>query len=113
MAGLACGEVSTLAWRILDVGSDAFLTIGDETAAECMRLLATGGFGDTPLVAGESAVAGLAGLLVAASDPDSRRRLKLTPDSKVLVFGTEGATDPEVYRQIVGSVPADVAGLGV
>ena len=113
MAGLACGEVSTLAWRILDVGSDAFITIDDETAAGCMRLLASGGFGDAPLVAGESAVAGLAGLLVAASDPDSRRRLKLTPDSKVLVFGTEGATDPEVYRQIVGRVPADVARLSV
>lgn len=113
MAGLACGEVSTLAWRILDVGADAFITIGDEAAAECMRLLADGRFGDPALVAGESAVAGLAGLLVSASESDSRRRLKLTLDSKVLVFGTEGATDPEVYRRIVGRVPADVAGLSV
>jgi diaminopropionate ammonia-lyase len=102
-----------LAWRILDVGADAFITIGDEAAAECMRLLADGRFGDPALVAGESAVAGLAGLLVSASESDSRRRLKLTLDSKVLVFGTEGATDPEVYRRIVGRVPADVAGLSV
>ena len=40
MGGLACGEVSLLAWRILATGADAFATIEDEAAAECMRLLA-------------------------------------------------------------------------
>jgi diaminopropionate ammonia-lyase len=110
MAGLACGEVSTLAWRILDAGADAFMTIDDAAAADCMRLLADGRFGDAPVVAGESAVAGLAGLLLAASDRDARRRLDLRPDSRVLVFGTEGATDPDVYRRIVGRAPAEVVG---
>jgi diaminopropionate ammonia-lyase len=110
MAGLACGEVSTLAWRILDAGADAFMTIDDAAAADCMRLLADGRFGDEPVVAGESAVAGLAGLLLAASDRDARRRLDLRPDSRVLVFGTEGATDPDVYRRIVGRAPAEVVG---
>ena len=42
MAGLACGEVSILAWRILEQGTDAFMTIGDDAAADCMRLLADG-----------------------------------------------------------------------
>jgi diaminopropionate ammonia-lyase len=110
MAGLACGEVSTLAWRILDAGADAFMTIDDAAAADCMRLLADGRFGDEPVVAGASAVAGLAGLLLAASDRDARRRLDLRPDSRVLVFGTEGATDPDVYRRIVGRAPAEVVG---
>jgi len=32
MAGLACGEVSPLAWRILATGADAFLTIDDDAA---------------------------------------------------------------------------------
>ncbi len=113
MAGLACSEVSTLAWRILDVGADAFITVGDEAAADCMRLLAGGRYGDPPVVAGESAVAGLAALLLAAANTDARSRLELRPDSRVLVFGTEGATDPEVYRRIVGRAPADVAGLTV
>jgi diaminopropionate ammonia-lyase len=111
MAGLACGEVSTLAWRILDVGADTFITIGDEAAAECMRLLADGRLGDPPMVAGESAVAGLAGLLLAVNNHDLRRRINLQPDSKVLVFGTEGATDPELYTRIVGRTPSDVAGV--
>ncbi len=30
-----------------------------------------------------------------------RVRLKIGPDSRVLLFGTEGATDIAVYRQIV------------
>jgi diaminopropionate ammonia-lyase len=47
-------------------------------------------------------VAGLAGLALAASDAVSRASLSLGPDSVVLLFGTEGATDPEVYQRIVG-----------
>src|SRR5215471_7211897 len=108
MAGLACGEVSLLAWRILDTGADAFMTIDDAAAADCMRLLADGRFGDDPVVVGESGVAGLAGCILASGDADARARLDLRPDSRVLVFGTEGATDPEVYRTIVGRRPDEV-----
>jgi diaminopropionate ammonia-lyase len=108
MAGLACGEVSPLAWRILATGADAFMTIDDEAAVDCMRLLAEGRFGDDPVVAGESGVAGLAGLLMASADAEARARLDLHRDSRVLVFGTEGATDPEVYHSIVGRRPDDV-----
>jgi diaminopropionate ammonia-lyase len=105
MGGLACGEVSPLAWRILEPGADAFATIGDDCAADCMRLLAEGRFRDDPVVAGESAVAGLAGLLLACADADARARLDLRSDSRVLVLGTEGATDIETYRAIVGHAP--------
>jgi diaminopropionate ammonia-lyase len=108
MGGLACGEVSLLAWRILATGADAFATIDDEAAAECMRLLAEGRCGDDPIVAGESAVAGLAGLLLACADTDARSVLGLRPDSRVLVLGTEGATDADTYRTIVGRTPDEV-----
>lgn len=113
MAGLACGEVSMLGWRILDRGADAFITVGDEAAAGCMRLLARDSFGDGAVVAGESAVAGLAGLLVAAEDPDAWRSLALNRDSAVLVFGTEGATDPDLYRKIVGRSAKEVRSSNV
>ena len=109
MAGLACGEVSILAWQILDVGADAFMTIGDDAAADCMRLLAEGRGGDDPVVAGKSAVAGLAGLLLASAEPDVREHLALGPDSTILVFGTEGATDPDLYARIVGRRPDEIA----
>lgn len=112
MAGLACGEVSVLAWSVLDEGADGFISIQDETAAETMRILAEGRFGDGPVVAGESAVAGLAAVLLAADDPASRGLLKLDENSVVLVIGTEGATDPAVYRNIVGRSAESVVSDG-
>jgi diaminopropionate ammonia-lyase len=102
MAGLACGEVSLLAWEILQEGADDVLAVDDQAAVDCMRLLADGVGGDRPLVAGESAVAGLAGLLIARQDPALSDALGLSRTSRVLLIGTEGATDPEVYQQLVG-----------
>jgi diaminopropionate ammonia-lyase len=103
MAGLACGEPSLLAWQLLQPGADAFMAIPDEAAADAMRCLA-----DLGVAAGESGVAGLAGLLAAAADPDARRALRLDAGSRVLCYGTEGATDREVYRRIVGRWPEAV-----
>ena len=71
-----------------------------------MRILAEGRFGDAPIVAGESAVAGLVGALAAAGDAEFRKQLDLNESSRVLVFGSEGATDPELYQRIVGK-PAE------
>ena len=102
MAGLAAGEVSLLAWEILEAGADGFMTVNDESARILMRRLAEGRDGDPPIVAGESAVAGLAGALAARQDPAMREQLGLGPESRVLVFGTEGATDPALYQEIVG-----------
>jgi diaminopropionate ammonia-lyase len=96
MAGLACGEPSLLGWQELERAAAAFMAIPDAAAIETMRLLATGG-----IVAGESGVAGLAGLLLAASDPAARASLGLDAASRVLVFSTEGATDPDVYAALV------------
>jgi diaminopropionate ammonia-lyase len=97
MAGLACGETSLLAWEILEEGAADYLTVTDEAAFAAMRLLAP------DIVAGESAVAGLAGLLVAAARPELARALRIGLDSRVLLFGSEGDTDPELYRKIVGT----------
>jgi diaminopropionate ammonia-lyase len=108
MAGLACGEASLLAWQYLSHNANAFITISDQSAIEVMRALADGVKGDPPLVAGESAVAGLAAALVARLDPDQSKLLGLSEDSRILVFGTEGATDPEVYQHIVGKTAAQV-----
>lgn len=99
MAGLACGEVSLLAWQVLAQGSDDFMTVTDEAAVDCMRLLAEGASADPAIVAGESAVAGLAGMLAAAE----LHELGLDGNSRVLVFGTEGDTDHELYRRLVGT----------
>ncbi len=102
MGGLSCGLASAPAWRVLETATDAFLTVPDGGVPEAMRLLAAGADGDPPLVAGESGVAGLVGLMAAAGSDDMRRQLGLDPASRILLFSTEGDTDPEVYRRLVG-----------
>ena len=74
-----------------------------------MRRLAAGTGGDTAIIGGESGVAGLAGLLAACASPDIRERLRLDEKSRVLLIGSEGATDPEVYAQLVGKAPHQVS----
>ena len=108
MAGLACGEVSLLAWDFLATGANAFCTIPDAAAVDAMRLLARPRPGEPLIVAGESAVAGLAAALLTAQDRTARASLGLAPDSRVLLFGSEGDTDPDLYRQLVGRSAAQV-----
>ena len=109
MGGLSCGEVSRIAWPILKPGAHAAMKIPDEAAADTMRLLAEGTFGDPPIVGGESGVAGLAAFLIAATDPTARKKLSINASSRVVLFGSEGATDTQAYIDIVGHHPDEVA----
>jgi diaminopropionate ammonia-lyase len=115
MAGLSCGEVSSVAWPVLQQHADDFVTIPDAIVAPAMTMLGTSPFGDSPIVAGESAVAGLAGFIAARQDENLSEALNLNTDSQILVLGTEGATDPVVYERMTGRpvdeiVRADVTG---
>ena len=101
MAGLACGEVSQIAWQILAQGADDFITLSEDAIAPSMISLQQ----HSPSIeAGESAVAGLAAALVAAGNSQWRSDLGLDEHSRVLVLGTEGATDPELYQSLVFGV---------
>lgn len=102
MAGLACGETSPLAWRFLQPTVDVFTTVSDAQAEAAMRVLADGTHGDVPLVAGESAVAGLAALQQFTQSDEGLRAASLDDRSRVLLISTEGATAPSVYAGIVG-----------
>jgi len=108
MAGLACGEVSLIAWDILCTGVNDFITIPDSLVGPNMCLLADGVGGDMPIVAGESAVAGMAVVLEANKDKELASALGLGSNSSVLIFGTEGASDPEIYQQLVGRCAKEV-----
>jgi diaminopropionate ammonia-lyase len=81
------------------------MTISDDMIAPTMKLLAMGIDEDQHFAAGESGVAGLAGVLVALGDETLKRAVGLDANSRILVFGTEGATDPEIYRQLTGISP--------
>ncbi|NBC33238.1 MAG: diaminopropionate ammonia-lyase [Alphaproteobacteria bacterium] len=102
MAGLACGEPSMLAWRVLAAAASGYIALPDHAVAPLMRRLADPPPGEPAIVAGESAVAGVGGLAAAMAVPEIASAFRLGPDSRVLVFGTEGATDPDLYRRLVG-----------
>ncbi|MCA0995850.1 diaminopropionate ammonia-lyase [Alloyangia pacifica] len=108
MAGLACGEVSALAWEILQDHGDAVIALTDAAAIAAMHRLAYPEGGDPALVAGESAVAGIAGLRLAMEDPEARQMLGLDATSRILTFGTEGDTDPELYEQLIGAPASQI-----
>ena len=100
MAGLSCREISPLAWEIVGTGAHAFMTVPEDGIAPLMRAAARGELGE-PFEGGESGVAGLLGLIEVARDEERRRAIGLDERSRVLVFNTEGATDPELYARIV------------
>ncbi|MGR3906224.1 diaminopropionate ammonia-lyase [Burkholderia sp. SR8] len=108
MAGLACGETSPLAWKFLQASADEFMTISDDDAVNAMRVLAAGNDGDVPVVAGESGVAGLAGLIVILKDKQLASKVGLDASSRVLLVNTEGATAPATYQQLVGQTAESV-----
>ncbi len=101
MAGLSCGEPSPIAWEILSEEASDYLTIPDSLIGPTVRLLARPLAGDTPLEAGESAVAGLSALIVARGDEALSEKLGLDAGSRVLLIGSEGVTDPEIYQMIM------------
>jgi diaminopropionate ammonia-lyase len=102
MAGLAAGEISPVAWEVIRPGANAFMTLPDKAAVRAMRALARGINGDKPVVGGEAGVGGLAGLIATAGDRTAREALGIRQDSRVLIFGSEGDTDPVLYARLVG-----------
>ena len=104
MAGLACGEPSTVSWRILDAYADAFLAMPDSAAAGGMRMLGNPLPGDARIVSGESGAStagALREIMVNPALTELRERLNFGPDAQVLLISTEGDTDRENYRRIV------------
>ena len=108
MAGLACGETSPLAWRFLEPCVDTFMTIEDDQAVAAMRVLAQGSERDRATLAGESGVAGLAGLQALRTDAALSAQAGLDEHSRVLLISTEGATAPATYAELVGESAASV-----
>lgn len=108
MAMLECYEPSLVAFRVLERVGDAFLTVDEDDAIAVMRRLADPVAGDPAVVSGESGGAGLAGLIAAHRQPEIASAIGLGPEARVLVINTEGATDPALYRHLVGRSPEQV-----
>jgi diaminopropionate ammonia-lyase len=97
MAGLNCGRPSLVAWPILSRSIDVLVAVDDEQAREAMRLAARSG-----VVSGETGAAGLGGLLELLRAEEARRALGVNRETRILTFNTEGATNPDAYRRVMG-----------
>lgn len=105
MAGLNCGIPSLSAWDILKNSVSAAMEIEDAFAEEAMRKLYYPNGNDPRVIGGESGVGGLAGLIALIKDPrfsELKTFLGISSGSRILVYNTEGNTDPENFRKIVG-----------
>ncbi len=104
MAGLSCGVPSLIAWDIIKDFADTFISCSDCIAAEGMRIFARPHGNDNKIISGESGAVGiglLAEIMMNNEHINLRENLNLNKDSIVLLFNTEGDTDPQNYRKIV------------
>jgi diaminopropionate ammonia-lyase len=104
MAGLACGEPNPIGWDILRRGASCFLKARDYLAANGMRILSCPVLGDDRVISGESGPIGVGVLDLILNEPglvDLKQELGFGENSVVLLFNTEGNTDPVNFREIV------------
>ncbi|MDL2234571.1 diaminopropionate ammonia-lyase [Christensenellaceae bacterium OttesenSCG-928-L17] len=104
MAGLACGEPNTISWDILRNHVSVFLSCPDWMAARGMRMLGVPVKGDPTVISGESGAIGM-GVIAALMETDEYKELReyigLDRFSQVLMFSTEGNTDPMKFRKVL------------
>jgi diaminopropionate ammonia-lyase len=103
MIGMACGEVSMLAWDVLKTATHSVVAIDDDAAARAMRLAARGVDGDPTIEMGETGAAGLGALMAALDDAEAKAKLELGPDSRVVLLNTEAAIDRAAYDRILAA----------
>ncbi len=105
MAGLACGEPNPISFDILRNHACCFVSCPDWVSADGMRALAKPQGDDPQIVSGESGAIGTGLVRAIMTDPayaQLKTALEMNEESVVLLFSTEGATDPENYQKIVG-----------
>ena len=106
MAGLDCGSISTLAWKILKNGLTGAISISDKLSEEAMKILAKPISGDPIIISGESgasALGALIGLCKTSKFRGFKEKIHLNEFSKVLVINTEGDTDPSNYQRVMAN----------
>lgn len=104
MAGLNCGIPSSSAWEILRTTVDCAIAVEDHFMEDAVRKLYYPVGDDPVVVSGESGAGGMAGLLAVLKDErfaEVRSSLGIDQTTRILLFNTEGATDPDNFQKII------------
>ena len=86
MACLSAGEVSILAWEILEKTANFFLRLSDSTIVPAMKRLSA-----KNIVSGESGAATLAAFAAICSDEKTKQLTGIDENSRILLISTEGS----------------------
>ena len=101
MAGLNCGTPCSITWPVLRDGAACYCACSDKITEEGMYAYAHPEGSDPAIVSGESGAVTYGLLLRILGDEALRDELGMDEDSVILLFSTEGDTDPDNYRKIV------------
>ena len=102
MAGLNCGTPCGVVWPVLRDYSTRFCACEDTVTKLGMRAYAKPVGSDPALVSGESGAVTYGLLLSVLRSDVLRRQFRINRDSVILLISTEGDTDPDDYRRVVG-----------
>lgn len=107
MAGLNCGEVNLCIWPILRDFASFYISCPDWVTELGMKTYAHPEGKDPAVVSGESGAVGLGLIISLCTKPEYepwRKAMGLDQNSRILLFSTEGNTDPEHYDQVVNGL---------
>ena len=106
MAGLNCGTPSLSAWDIIKNGADISIKIDDIYSKKAIRQLYDPVGSDQRVISGESGAGGLAGFISIMTEEKFRplkKELNIHEGTNILFVSTEGATDLDMFNQIIGA----------
>lgn len=104
MAGLACGQPSSISYEIIRAYADAYVSCPDYVSALGMRMLGHPIGDDRRVISGESGAAGMGLIHEIMKNPqlaELKTALSFDENARILLISTEGDTDRENYRRIV------------
>ena len=101
MGGMSCGEVSLVPWQILKNSVNHCVAVSDEYISKTIKFLANCEFSDEKIIGGECSTPGIISLICLSNDSEIRKKINLSENSNVLLFGCEGDADEELYQKLL------------
>lgn len=105
MAGLSCGEPNPITWEMIKEKASYSMACDDQLTMLGMRILSNPLGNDQRVISGESGAIGIGvihSIMKKKYLSDLKDDMGLNENSVVLIISTEGDTDKDSYKRIVG-----------